>query len=212
MEFVSEEDAQTVLNQPAHYILKKQISVQPTKNKIQGPEINGPEEMNIQKLPSINELQPSGYLKSEVTETVSNLFTSEWATVSFPSDIAFYPDAGQLHQELTTLHISQQGLWAPQQLGADQFDQEGLYQDYKRYEYQENWMAEIEGPQAVSQQAAKSKRLFKLFYKQLKRPHIRARTTRKQDGNYVFHVSSFTPSYWSTPVDRMALQVPRRVP
>lgn len=216
MEFVSEEDAQTVLSLPAHYILKKLISVQPTKNKIQTTESNGPEGMNVQTIPSMNELQFSGYLKSEVNERTSNLLNIERAETSYPGDIAYLTDAAFLQQELTTynetLQINDKGLWDHQHLGSDQFDQIGLYQDENRYEYQENWTTEINGPQEVTPQIAKSKRLFKLFYKQLKRPHIRARTTRKQDGNYVFHVSNFTPSYFSTPIERMALQVPRRVP
>ena len=214
MEFFSEEDAQKVLNQPANYLLKKQVSVQPTKNKIQGAESNGPEERNIHRLPSINELQPSSYFQSDLTEKASNLMNNERATTSYVGDIAYYSDSAQPHQELTFcnnyIQINEKGLNTNQQFGSDQFDQEGLYQELNRYGYQNNWTAEINGPQVVSPQAVKSKRLFKLFYKQLKRPHIRARTTRKQDGNYVFHVSCFTPSYFSTQVHRMALQVPRQ--
>lgn len=43
--------------------------------------------------------------------------------------------------------------------------------------------------------AAKSKRCFKLFYKQLKRPHIRARAVKKQETNYVFHYSRYCAQY-----------------
>ena len=39
----------------------------------------------------------------------------------------------------------------------------------------------------------KGKRPFKLFYKQLKRPHIKARMARKQEDNYKFHLSKFIP-------------------
>lgn len=47
----------------------------------------------------------------------------------------------------------------------------------------------------ASSQIAKTRRPYKLFYKNLKRPHIKNRAIRKQEDNYVYHISRSIASY-----------------
>lgn len=69
-----------------------------------------------------------------------------------------------------------------------QFGESDFYQDLTSQihlkEYQDlepsiNFYSNLEPP--------KTKRPFKLFYKHLKRPHIKARMTKKLECNYVYH-------------------------
>ena len=57
-----------------------------------------------------------------------------------------------------------------------------------------NYLLKQEDGYAPSQ-IAKTRRPYKLFYKNLKRPHIKNRAIRKQEDNYVYHISRSIASY-----------------
>ncbi len=227
MEFASEIDAQKVLDQESHFIMHKLISVQPTKNKILATENNAHDGRVALKQAPVDGCMLNGYGGSDLIENTTNFVEGMTSGISNTPDRVFDlssvhvqgenpPKMGVRHERSASQVAFQApitDLWLNNKTTLEVFVGPSEPQTLSRFDSTIPCTVPTNGqPGVFNNELAKSKRFFKLFYKQLKRPHIRARTTRKQENNYGFRVSKYAPSFFQTQVDTISVPVVRRVP
>ena len=224
VEFVSEEDSIAVLKQNSHYILKKQVSVQLTKNQLLTNENNYHDRNLLKNITPENDQKSRGWFPPQTSETSTDITKTPYGTLPIPGysgcpftaavDSRDQANLGDTREDASqSSHPPESpdhNLWtniceSPDDL---HFRIEPERLDY-RYRPQTNIDAVQDNQVFIK--TAKMKRLYKLFYKQLKRPHIKARMVRRQDCNYQFHLSRFVPTYLSRFVNPMA-PIPMRLP
>lgn len=217
MEFISELDAQKTLEFEDHAILKKPITVQPTKNKNKSTEpqahFGSGSFINPSNLDLGLDNVDMDYTESMIHKSIYNFETSQLnldssgyhlAQGDLPNEHFDAPEVDsyfvtplpkQLHWPSTHRHTS-----------IPNFLHHSINSDSQALQCPlSNELLQVSQP-------AKSKRWYKLFYKQLKRPHIKARAVKKQDSNYFFHASRFFPPFLSRLPDLNDTPVPRRIP
>lgn len=204
VEFMSAEVAQAVLCFKTHLMFNKSISVQETKGKGCQPTKHKGEEMNAWKEEGVNEIYQlptqvftKGFInKDDEIFKISNLrqsFTSHlYGDIISPSCVK----TTQNHLLNNFLQLEYENMDFHRE-HIDQGYGPGVYDDdvHIQLNWKESKMKNSCTDFCSYLQPVKAKRPFKIFYKHLKRPHIKARMIKKQENNYVFHRLKRVPSY-----------------